>query len=177
MKCSFGISDFLEEISSVSHSVVSLYFFALIAEEGFLISSCYSLELCIQMFISFLFSFVFRFSGRQLGGATPRPPGGLHARRAAAKRSYPTSEVRGSGPECQAAMEQEWLREAAPRPRSGAEARRTPCPKGGGQEELPHVRGQGQQPRVPGCDSAGTAERSYPASKVGGAGPEEIPSV
>ena len=27
-----------------------------------LISSCYSLELCIQMFISFLFSFAFRFS-------------------------------------------------------------------------------------------------------------------
>ena len=40
MKCSFDISDFLEEISSLSHSVVFLYFFALIAEEGFLISSC-----------------------------------------------------------------------------------------------------------------------------------------
>ena len=49
-------------ISSLSHSVVFPYFFALIAEEGFLISSCYSLELCIQMFISFLFSFAFRFS-------------------------------------------------------------------------------------------------------------------
>ena len=36
MKCSFGISNFLEEISSLSHSVVFLYFFALIAEEGFL---------------------------------------------------------------------------------------------------------------------------------------------
>ena len=53
MKCSFGISDFLEEIPSLSHSVVFLYFFALIAEEGFPISSCYSLELCIQMGISF----------------------------------------------------------------------------------------------------------------------------
>ena len=62
MKCSFGISNFLEDISSLSHSVVFLYFFALIAKEGFLISSCYSLELCIQMFISFLFSFAFRFS-------------------------------------------------------------------------------------------------------------------
>ena len=59
MKCSFGISDFLEEIPSLSYSVVFLYFFALIAEEGFLISSCYSLELCIQMLISFLFSFAF----------------------------------------------------------------------------------------------------------------------
>ena len=38
------------------------YFFSLITEEGFLISSCYSLELCIQMFISFLFSFAFHFS-------------------------------------------------------------------------------------------------------------------
>ena len=37
MKCSFGISDVLEEIPSLSHSVVFLYFFALIAEEGFLI--------------------------------------------------------------------------------------------------------------------------------------------
>ena len=35
---SLGISNFLEEISSLSHSVVFLYFFALIPEEGFLIS-------------------------------------------------------------------------------------------------------------------------------------------
>ena len=59
MKCSLGISNFLEEISSLSHSIVFLCFFALITEEGFLISSCYSLELCIQMLISFLFSFAF----------------------------------------------------------------------------------------------------------------------
>ena len=58
MKCSLGISNFLEEMSSLSHSVVFLYFFALITEEGFLISPCY-LELCIQMLISFLFSFAF----------------------------------------------------------------------------------------------------------------------
>ena len=32
------VSNFLEEISTISHSVVFLYFFALIAEEGFLIS-------------------------------------------------------------------------------------------------------------------------------------------
>ena len=51
-----------EEISSLSHSIVFLYFFALIAEEGFHISPCYSLELCIQMLISFLFSFAFHFS-------------------------------------------------------------------------------------------------------------------
>ena len=62
MKCSLGISNFLKEISSLSHSVVFLYFFALIAEEGFLVSSCYSLELCIQMLIFSLFSFAFHFS-------------------------------------------------------------------------------------------------------------------
>ena len=56
MKSSLGISNFLEEISSISHSIVSLYFFALITEEGFLISPCYSLELCIQMGICISFS-------------------------------------------------------------------------------------------------------------------------
>ena len=54
MKCSLGISDFLKEVSSLSHSIIFLYFFALITEEGFLISPWYSLELCIQMGISFL---------------------------------------------------------------------------------------------------------------------------
>ena len=56
MKCSLGISNFLEEIPSLYHCIVFLYFFALITEEGFLISPCYSLELCIQMDVSFLFS-------------------------------------------------------------------------------------------------------------------------
>ena len=42
MKCSFGIFNFLEDISSLSHSIVFLYYFALITEEGFLISPCYS---------------------------------------------------------------------------------------------------------------------------------------
>ena len=48
--------------SSLSHSIVFLYFFALITGEGFLISPFYSFELCIQMGISFLFSFAFSFS-------------------------------------------------------------------------------------------------------------------
>ena len=62
MECSLGMSNFLEAISSLSHSTIFLYFFALITEEGFLISPCYSLELCIQVDISFLFSFAFCFS-------------------------------------------------------------------------------------------------------------------
>jgi len=62
MKCFLGISTFLEEISSLSHSIVFLYFFALIAEESFLFSLCYPLGLCIQMAVSFLFSFAFCLS-------------------------------------------------------------------------------------------------------------------
>ena len=46
-------------------------------------------------------------------------PGGLQARRAAAKRSYPMSEVRGSGREYQTVMAQERPRGATPHPRSG----------------------------------------------------------
>ena len=54
---------FLKRTSSILfHSIVFLYFFGLITEEGFLISPCYSLKLCIQMGISFLFSLAFCFS-------------------------------------------------------------------------------------------------------------------
>ena len=71
-----------------------------------------------------------------------------------AKRSYPTSEVRGSGRECQAATAQEWLRGAIPHLRLGAAAGRSnpasrsgvagmshlaPEASGGSQEEQPHV--------------------------------------
>ena len=61
-KDTLGISNFLEEISSLSHSVVFLCFFTLIPEEGFLVSPGCSLVLCIQMGISFLFSSAFHFS-------------------------------------------------------------------------------------------------------------------
>ena len=48
------VSVFLEQISSLSHSIVFLCFLPLITEEGFLISPCYSLELCIKcMYLSF----------------------------------------------------------------------------------------------------------------------------
>ena len=49
-------------ITNLSHPVLFLCIFALITEENFLISPCSSLELCIQMGISFLFSFAFHFS-------------------------------------------------------------------------------------------------------------------
>ena len=44
MKCVHGISNFLEAVSSLFHSIVFLYFSALIIEEGFLVSPCYSLD-------------------------------------------------------------------------------------------------------------------------------------
>ena len=69
-------------------------------------------------------------------------PGGPHARRMVAKRSYPTSEVRGSGRECQTATVQEQPRGATQRPRSGGAAqRRYPVSeaRGGGREEQPHA--------------------------------------
>ena len=52
-----------------------------------------------------------------------------------------------------------------------------PMPERGGQEELPHVRGYGQQLRVPGCDGTGTAKKSYPVSEVRGSGWEEQPHI
>ena len=95
-------------------------------------------------------------------------PGGPHARRAAAKRSYLTSEVRGSGLEYQTAMAQEGPRGDTPGPRpGGAVERRYPASevRGGGLEELPcdwgqgpwaggatprtHARGQGRWPGRP----------------------------
>ena len=48
----------------------------------------------------------------------------------AAKRSYPTSQVRGSGREYQTVTAQGWPSRATPHPRSGG---------GGGREEIPHA--------------------------------------
>ena len=62
----------------------------------------------------------------------------------AAERSYPTSEVRGSGRECQAVMAQERPRGATPCLRSEAAARRSnPMPEArdSGREQQLHVQG------------------------------------
>ena len=48
----------------------------------------------------------------------------------------------------------------------GAEARRTPCPKGGGQEELPHVQGQRQQPTSWQIDGETVADFIFWGSKI-----------
>ena len=64
----------------------------------------------------------------------------------AAKRSYPTSEVRGSGQECQAATAQErWRRATQVRGRGGSQEELphapTPEARGSGREEKPHFLG------------------------------------
>ena len=78
-----------------------------------------------------------------------------HTTLSVAEKSYPTSEVSGSGLECQAAMAQERLRGATPRQSSGAVAKSArlwphrssreelPLPeaRGGGQEEQSHFQG------------------------------------
>ena len=57
MKYSLDISNFLDEISSISHSFVFLYFFACSLKKALsLLAILYN---CIQMLISFLFSFAF----------------------------------------------------------------------------------------------------------------------
>ena len=58
-----------------------------------------------------------------------------------AKRSYPTSNVRSRSQE-------------------------VPMPEGRRPKELPHIRGEGQWLRVPGCNGVGTAQRSYPVFEI-----------
>ena len=55
-KYSLDMSNFLEEISSLSHSIVFLYFFELITGKGFLISPCYSLEHSVFKWVYLSFS-------------------------------------------------------------------------------------------------------------------------
>ena len=61
MKYSLDLASFLEYISSLSQSIVSLCFSALFILEGLFISLCYTLELCIQFGISFPFPLLFAF--------------------------------------------------------------------------------------------------------------------
>ena len=103
-----------------------------------------------------------RGQGQRPGRATPRLRSG-----AATERSYPTSEVRGSSQECQAATAQEQQRGATPHSRSGAAAGRsysTSEVRGSNQEERPHVQGQGRQP-------GGATPRPRSGGCVGAEGP------
>ncbi|XFG11492.1 hypothetical protein AB1E19_015116 [Capra hircus] len=110
----------------------------------------------------------------------------------AAERSYPTSEVRERGLECQAVMAQERPRGATLRPRSGAAAgRRHPTSEvSSGREDTRRVRGQGggpeELPRTPGQwrlgrDTprlrSGATGRSHLAPEARGDDPEEPPQA
>ena len=122
-------------------------------------------------------------------------------RRAAAKRSHPTSEVRGSGREYQNAMAQEWPIGATPRLRSGAATRGvtprlrsgavtrgvTPHPRSGraaGRKyPTPQARGQGQwrgrptpHPRSYGCMGAGGPRGAIPRWRSGRVAVRRYPS-
>ena len=100
-------------------------------------------------------------------------PGGPHAWRAAAKRSYPMSEVRGSGREYQT---------------DSAGTAETSYPTsevgGGGREEIPRVWGQGRLPEeLPhvgrqGRPAGGATPRPHaPTHEARGGGQEEQPHV
>ena len=67
-------------------------------------------------------------------------------------------------------------RGATPRPKSGAEAGRTPCLGAAAKRSYPVSKVRGSR-GVPGWDSTGAAERRYPTSKVRGGGRKEQPHV
>ena len=96
------------------------------------------------------------------------------------ERSYPMSEVRGSGLECQAAMAQERPRGDTLHPRSGTVAgRRHPESKvrGGGWEELPHVPGQWRLEGDTPHPRSGVARRSHLPPEARGSDLEEPPQA
>ena len=115
-------------------------------------------------------------------GSQGQKPGGTHAQRPAAKRSYPTSEVRGSGREYQTATVQDGRKEL-PRVRGwggggGAAERRYLASevRGGDERSYPasKIRGAAKR-RYPASEIRGRDERSYPVSEVRGGGSEEQP--
>ena len=96
-----------------------------------------------------------------------------------AAKSYPTSDVRDNGLECQAATAQERPGGATPRPRSGATAKRSyPASEvSGGREETPRVRGQGWPGEATSCLRPGVVTlRSHPEPKARGSSWEEPPT-
>ena len=143
MKCSLRICNFLKEISSLSHSVVFLYFLHWSLWKAFLsllailwnsAFRCLYLSFPPLLFTSLLFTatckaspdshfaFAFLFLG---DGLWWRRSGGCDGT-GAAERRYPTSKVRG-----------------------------------GGQKELPRVQGKEQR-----LHFAGAAMKRYPTPKV-----------
>ena len=61
MKCFLGISNFHEEISSLSHSIIFLYFFELITEEAFLIVYQFTKISCIDIITNYKLTWIIIF--------------------------------------------------------------------------------------------------------------------
>ena len=93
--------------------------------------------------------------------------------------SYPTSKVRDSSPEYQAATAQEWLGGATPSPRSGAAAKRSyPASEvRGSRKELPSVRGQWRLGGDTPCPRSEASRRSHLAPEARGGDLEEPPQA
>ena len=104
-----------------------------------------------------------------------------HARRAAAKRSYPTSDVRKRGRECQAASSQERPRGATPLRRSGAGREAFPRDRSQGgatRGVTPRPKsGSGRRGATSLLRSGGAADLCFPTSEVRWGGREELPRV
>ena len=133
----------------------------------------------------------YQFSSVQSLSRVRQSAGGCEGAQSAAKRSYPTSEVRVRSLEDPMPKGQ-WPSGVTPLPRSGAAAKSARLRRRRNyREELPQVQGQWQLPRggtscprsgvaarVPGCDRAGAAaERSYPQPEARGRAREEQPHI
>ena len=109
--------------------------------------------------------------------------GGCDGTRSMAKRSYPTSEIRGRSRE-DPMLEGQQTRGVTKRPRSGAAAKSARMQwRRNGREELPHVPGQEwwpggatPRPRSGGCVGVRRPKRAIPRSRSGGAAVRKYPS-
>ena len=153
MKFSLGISNFLEEISILSHSIVFLYFFALVAEEGFLISPCSFFGTLHSN--GYKFPFLLWFWLLLFSQLFVRPP------QTAILLCWSGGWQRGDTP-IQGQEQQPWG--DMPHPRSGA----VPVLCWTSSVEIPHVQGQRNSNKTVGT---GVAVRKYPTSKGKGKAP------
>ena len=85
--------------------------------------------------------------------------------------SYPMSKVRGRS------QEDPMPKGSYPTSELRGRSREDPMPQVRGPRGATPFQGQGQRPRVPGCNSAGMAERSYPTSEVRGSVREELAHI
>ena len=128
---------------------------------------------CLYVFICFLMKVQAAVAGCHTKCRLQQWAGTLSA-----AESYPTSEVRDSCPECQAAMSQERPEGATRHWRSGEAAERSyfASQVSGGREETAHVRGQERPGEATSCPKPGAVTlRSHPKPEARAGGREEQP--